>query len=172
MNADVSIFPAVQPWSKTTTATTPLTLKHSDTSTWVFSSLLPAHDSFRLPSEKMHPGEPDPSPDPQLLEAQLDFFHKLGYSTAQVLAVQQKFGPSIDTDKVLGELVRIGASREAKQAPVTTMSVLVTRGDTQAVGPTLVLPVTGTPPQSKEESSKDEDALRPIVIDGSNVAMR
>ncbi|XP_047460131.1 ribonuclease ZC3H12A [Mugil cephalus] len=171
MNCDVSLFPAVQPWSRTATTATPLTLKHPDTSTWVFSSPLPVHDSFRPPCEKMHPGESDPSPDPQLLEAQLDFFHKLGYSTAQVLAVQQKFGPSIDTDKVLGELVRIGASREAKQAPVTTMSVLVPRGDTEAVSPTLVVPVTSTSPPSKEENSEDEDALRPIVIDGSNVAM-
>jgi len=78
----------------------------------------------------------------------------------------------MDTDKVLGELVRIGASREGKQGPVTTMSVLVPRGDVQAVGPTLQLPVTVASPQSREENSEDEDALRPVVIDGSNVAMR
>ncbi|XP_070841244.1 ribonuclease ZC3H12A [Chaetodon trifascialis] len=123
----------------------------------------------------MHSSDPDPSPDPQHLEAQLDFFHKLGYSTAQVQAVQQLFGHNMDTDKVLGELVRIGASREAnqgaKQGPVTTMSVLVPRGDVQAAGPTLLLPFPVSSPQSREESGEDEDALRPIVIDGSNVAM-
>lgn len=125
----------------------------------------------------MYPSEPYPSPDPQNLEAQLDFFHKLGYSTAQVQAVQRKFGPNMDTDKVLGELVRIRASQEAsqeeaKQGPVTTVSVLVPRGDVQAAGPMLLLPFTESSPQSKEESSEDEDALRPVVIDGSNVAMR
>lgn len=133
----------------------------------------------------MHPNDPDPSPSPspQCLEAQLDFFHKLGYSTAQVQAVQQKFGPNTNTDKVLGELVRIRASQEAQQGPgpgqgqgpVTTMSVLVPRGDLQAVGPTLLLPFTASSspssPQGREESSEDEDALRPVVIDGSNVAM-
>lgn len=119
----------------------------------------------------MFPTEPGPSSDQQLLEGQLDFFHKLGYSTAQVQAVQHKFGPIMDTDKVLGELVRIGASQEASQGPVTTMSVLVPRGDPQTAGSTLQLPVTVTSP-STEESSEDEDALRPVVIDGSNVAMR
>lgn len=123
----------------------------------------------------MHPSEPDPPPDPQHLEAQLDFFHKLGYSTAQVQAVQLQFGHNMDTDKVLGELVRIGASREVRREAkqVTTMSVLVPRGDAvQAVGPTLLLPFPVSSPQSREESGEDEDALRPIVIDGSNVAMR
>lgn len=124
----------------------------------------------------MRPSDPDPSPDPQNPEAQLDFFHKLGYSTAQVQAVQQQFGPNTDTDKVLGELVRIGVSRDAKQGPMTTMSVLVPRGDIQAVGPTMLLPLSSSSSpssdQTREESSEDEDALRPVVIDGSNVAMR
>uniref|UniRef100_A0A3Q4HA11 Zinc finger CCCH-type containing 12A n=1 Tax=Neolamprologus brichardi TaxID=32507 RepID=A0A3Q4HA11_NEOBR len=106
-----------------------------------------------------------------LLESKLDFFHKLGYSTAQVQAVQQKFGPNMDTDKVLGELVRIGPVQEANQGPVTTMSVLVPRGETQPSGPTLLLPVAGTSPQSKEETGEEEKTLRPVVIDGSNVAM-
>ncbi|KAM8766824.1 endoribonuclease ZC3H12A [Acanthopagrus schlegelii] len=124
----------------------------------------------------MRPSDPDPSPDPQNPEAQLDFFHKLGYSTAQVQAVQQQFGPNTDTDKVLGELVRIGVSREAKQGPVTTMSVLVPRGDIHAVGPTMLLPLPSSSSssscdQTREESGEDEDALRPVVIDGSNVAM-
>ncbi|KAM3596706.1 uncharacterized protein V6R79_019313 [Siganus canaliculatus] len=120
----------------------------------------------------MHPSEPNSSPVPQHLETQLDFFHKLGYSTAQVQAVQQQFGPSTDTDKVLGELVKIGSGQEVKQGPgVTTMSVLVSRGNIQAAGPTLLLPCPATSLQSKEESSDEEDALRPVVIDGSNVAM-
>lgn len=131
--------------------------------------------SYRfLPSscESMYPSGPDPSPDPQHLETQLDFFHKLGYSTVQVQAVKQQFGPNMDTDKVLGELVRIRAGREARQGPVTTMSVPVSRGDVQAAGPTLLLPFTASSPQSRKESGEDENALRPVVIDGSNVAMR
>ncbi|XP_054620599.1 endoribonuclease ZC3H12A [Dunckerocampus dactyliophorus] len=108
------------------------------------------------------PDEPDP------LEAHLGFFHKLGYSTAQVTAVLKKFGPGTDTDKVLGELVRMRADLLAKQGPVTTVSVLVTKGDTQYADTTIMLPLAS---QSKEEDSDDEGALRDIVIDGSNVAM-
>ncbi|KAM7384583.1 hypothetical protein PAMA_011781 [Pampus argenteus] len=173
MNADVTFRPAVHPWSKITN-TSSLNLTKSDTAAWIFSSLPPVQNSSRLASERMEPGrrgiapgEPDPSP--HQLESQLDFFHKLGYSTAQVEAVQKKFGSSMDTDKVLGELVKIGAGPEAaKQSPVT-MSVLVPRGDTQ--DPTLLLPVTITSPQTRDVTCEDEDVLRPIVIDGSNVAM-
>uniref|UniRef100_A0A1A8B2U3 Zinc finger CCCH-type containing 12A n=1 Tax=Nothobranchius furzeri TaxID=105023 RepID=A0A1A8B2U3_NOTFU len=102
--------------------------------------------------------------DPRLLQAQLDFFHKLGYSTAQVQAIQLKFGT--DTDKVLGELVQLGAGQEVKQGPVTTVSVLKPGG---APAPNLLLPVTH--PESRE-NPEDGDVLRAVVIDGSNVAMR
>lgn len=116
--------------------------------------------------------EAEPPADDKRSGTQLDFFHKLGYSTAQVQAVQQQLGsPSVDTDKILGELVKVG-----HQHPVTTMSVLVSRGDVKSAGSTVQLPVGTTAQQlisgSSEESSEDEDALRPIVIDGSNVAMR
>lgn len=116
------------------------------------------------------PDEPEPCQDPQLTETQLDFFHKLGYSTAQVQTVLQKFGLNTDTNRVLGELVRIGAVPEAKEGLVTTMTMLVPSGDGQAKAPALLLPVST--PQSREEASEDGDPLRPIVIDGSNVAMR
>lgn len=153
-----------------------LNVTDADTPAWIFPPPLPAPDSSCRSCESMRPSDPDPSPDPQNPEAQLDFFHKLGYSTAQVQAVQQQFGPNTDTDKVLGELVRIGVSRDAKQGPMTTMSVLVPRGDIQAVGPTMLLPLSSSSSpssdQTREESGEDEDALRPVVIDGSNVAMR
>lgn len=153
MNADVTFIPTLSPWSKTPNLTY-LNLTETDSTAWI-----------------MDP-EPDLSPD-QHVEAQLDFFHKLGYSTAQVRAVLQKFGLNTDTDKVLGELVRTGAGPEAKQGPVTTVSVVVPReGMIQAPTKTLLLPVTVASPRSREESGEDEDALRPVVIDGSNVAMR
>ncbi|XP_041665433.1 ribonuclease ZC3H12A [Cheilinus undulatus] len=165
MNVQVTPLSVVHPWSKTPLNTS-MNLTNSDTSAWILPSLLTALYYPRLSCERMYPSEHDPSSDPQHPETQLDFFLKLGYSTAQVKAVHQKFGPNVDTDKVLGELVRIGA----RQGPVTTMSVLVPRGETQAGGPTMQLPLTSSSPQ-REESGEDEDALRPIVIDGSNVAM-
>lgn len=114
-----------------------------------------------------HPEMLEPTSDPGPLDTQLDFFHKLGFSTDRVRAVQRKFGA--DTDKVLGELVRIGAGPEARRGPVTTVSVLVPREDPGAGGaPELLVPVPEASPGSREE---DGDALRAVVIDGSNVAM-
>uniref|UniRef100_A0A3P9NY58 Rege-1 UBA-like domain-containing protein n=1 Tax=Poecilia reticulata TaxID=8081 RepID=A0A3P9NY58_POERE len=97
-------------------------------------------------------------------DPQLDFFHKLGFSTAQVRAVQRKFGA--DTDKVLGELVRVGAG------PRTAVSVLVPRGDAEAPGPELLVPVPDPLTRNQNRDVEDRDALRAVVIDGSNVAMR
>nr|XP_019961966.1 PREDICTED: ribonuclease ZC3H12A-like [Paralichthys olivaceus] len=164
MNAEV--FKSVHPWSKIPACWNPT---DSAAAAWIFPSLLPVQNTSRPSCEKMSSAEPDPSLDPEQLEAQMDFFLKLGYSTAQVRSVQQKFGPSIDTDKVLGELMKM--DQEPKQVPVTMMSVVLPRGDPQAAGPTLQLPVAVSTPRTREESSEDEDALRPIVIDGSNVAM-
>ncbi|XP_014832397.1 PREDICTED: ribonuclease ZC3H12A-like [Poecilia mexicana] len=96
-------------------------------------------------------------------DPQLDFFHKLGFSTAQVRAVQRKFGD--DTDKVLGELVRVGAG------PRTAVSVLVPRGDAEAPGPELLVPVPDLPTRNQNRDMEDRDTLRAVVIDGSNVAM-
>lgn len=114
----------------------------------------------------------DPSADPQHHPAQMDFFHKLGYSTAQVQAILQQFGPNTDTDKVLGELVRIGAGQEAKQEPVTTVSVLVPRGNHPSPPPTVQLPLPSSSAAGGEDKHGEDDVLRPIVLDGSNVAMR
>ncbi|KAK5883349.1 hypothetical protein CesoFtcFv8_019687 [Champsocephalus esox] len=172
MNADVAVFTSGPPWSKIPNIKN---LPDSGTSSWTFLSLLPDPNSSRPSSERMLHSGPSPSPGPQHPDALLDFFHKLGYSTAQVQAVQQKFGPDMDTDKLLGELVKIGVSQEAgggpEQGPVTTMSVLVPRGEPQPAGSTMLLPLTVSSPQSREELPEEDDALRPIVIDGSNVAM-
>ncbi|XP_068432069.1 ribonuclease ZC3H12A [Clinocottus analis] len=170
MNADVAFFTSVHPWGKISNATR-LNPPDSDSSAWSSPPPPAAPNCSRPSSETMYPSEPDPCPGPQRLEAQLDLFHKLGYSTAQVLAVQQMFGPNTDTDKLLGELVRIGAGRGAEQGPVTTISVLVPRGDVRAEGPTMQVPLTVSCPPGREEGGEDEDALRPVVIDGSNVAM-
>uniref|UniRef100_A0A8C6WPI4 Zinc finger CCCH-type containing 12A n=1 Tax=Neogobius melanostomus TaxID=47308 RepID=A0A8C6WPI4_9GOBI len=95
-------------------------------------------------------------------QAQLELFQKLGYSAAQVQGVLQKFGPVMDTNKLLEKLVRI--------APEQVVRVNVPQWDVRAERAVLQVPVTRGSP-GPEESPDDEDQLRPIVIDGSNVAM-
>ncbi|XP_077364096.1 endoribonuclease ZC3H12A isoform X2 [Festucalex cinctus] len=114
--------------------------------------------------------KPDPSLTPRHLEDELDFFHKLGYSTPQVKAVLRKYGPKTDRNQILGELVRMTTDPRAGQwgQAVTSLPVPVTKNDIRATEPAGMFPLAS---QSEKEGSDDDDALRPIVIDGSNVAM-
>ncbi|XP_051927385.1 endoribonuclease ZC3H12A [Hippocampus zosterae] len=138
------------------------------------------------------PDESDPSLTHQHLEDQLVFFHKLGYSTAQVEVVLKQCGPETDRNQVLGALVRMKADPSVCQEPLTTLSVSETQNtilSTESTGTsppltTFLVPVTQDtipstestgmlPPGSptRKDGGDDKDALRPIVIDGSNVAM-
>ncbi|XP_015230147.1 PREDICTED: ribonuclease ZC3H12A-like [Cyprinodon variegatus] len=100
------------------------------------------------------------------LQLRVDFFRKLGYSTAEVKAALRKLGLSTDTNAVLGELVR---NRTTKTSPCASDN-----DETHPKDP--LLPPswdTGTykiPPQLSDKKTEDSE-LRPIVIDGSNVAL-
>ncbi|KAM9320129.1 endoribonuclease ZC3H12A [Gastrophryne carolinensis] len=88
----------------------------------------------------------------------VDFFRKLGYSAEQIHAVLQNLGGDADTNSVLGELVKHGGNPERESVPEeTTDPTLIPRGSSGA----------GTSSLEDSESSN----LRPVVIDGSNVAM-
>lgn len=111
----------------------------------------------------------DPAePDSEDLHLRVDFFRKLGYSQAEVKAALKKLGFGTDTNSVLGELV---------QSRIGTVSNN-TEGDEKNTGPKDPL----LPPSWLQEPSrivaplsdrKNRDMeLRPIVIDGSNVAIR
>ncbi|XP_077193392.1 endoribonuclease ZC3H12A [Paroedura picta] len=102
-----------------------------------------------------------PGQDHVEMQMKVDFFRKLGYSSEEILVVLQKLGLNADTNAVLGELVKHGmataerdpaeASQEAPEPPATP----------QHRSPMPALPSEG----------KEGDNLRPVVIDGSNVAM-
>ncbi|XP_049630731.1 endoribonuclease ZC3H12A [Suncus etruscus] len=100
------------------------------------------------------------------LQMKVDFFRKLGYSSAEIHSVLQKLGVQADTNTVLGELVKHGsaAERERQASPDhSPQPPLVPRGGGPPKAPTL------EPSPPKED--KDGSDLRPVVIDGSNVAM-
>ncbi|XP_055979223.1 LOW QUALITY PROTEIN: endoribonuclease ZC3H12A [Sorex fumeus] len=112
---------------------------------------------------------PAPSPDEAWateMQMKVDFFRKLGYSSAEIHSVLQKLGVQADTNTVLGELVKHGsaAERERQASPDPGPQLpLVPRGG----GPPKVPTLEPSPP----EEDKDGSDLRPVVIDGSNVAM-
>lgn len=99
------------------------------------------------------------------LDTQLDLFRKLGFSQAQVYAVLQKLGLNPNTDMILGELVRSGARPEGREGHPT---MVAPQGNHTAKTPTSR---PDSPALSHKASCDQGDALRPIVIDGSNVAM-
>lgn len=99
----------------------------------------------------------------------MEFFQKLGYSQEDVVRVLGKLGDSALVNDVLGELIQTGSRPRAQEDPAnSTGVVLMSRGccgfqDSvqQGLG------------QGLEEAGRDPaSSLRPIVIDGSNVAMR
>ncbi|XP_032016165.1 endoribonuclease ZC3H12A [Hylobates moloch] len=100
------------------------------------------------------------------LQMKVDFFRKLGYSSTEIHSVLQKLGVQADTNTVLGELVKHGTAtereRQASPDPCPQLP-LVPRGGGTPKAPNLEPPL---PEEDKEGSD-----LRPVVIDGSNVAM-
>uniref|UniRef100_A0A8C6WNC4 Zinc finger CCCH-type containing 12B n=1 Tax=Neogobius melanostomus TaxID=47308 RepID=A0A8C6WNC4_9GOBI len=116
-----------------------------------FSQSSTVQDGFKSVSEKEY-------------QAKMEFALKLGYSGEQVEAVLNKLGATALINDILAELVRLG-NKDPEVQTCTNPSTLVSR--------TPCVKDTASPEVSLEEESVDiYDNLRPIVIDGSNVAMR
>ncbi|XP_031709077.1 endoribonuclease ZC3H12A [Anarrhichthys ocellatus] len=108
-------------------------------------------------------------PESEELQLRVDFFRKLGYSSVEVKAALRKLGLSTDTNSVLGELVL------SRTGPAPCMSG--SDGDEISTGqmdpllpPSWALGPCRINLQLGDRKNTDTE-LRPIVIDGSNVAM-
>ncbi|XP_017331858.1 ribonuclease ZC3H12A [Ictalurus punctatus] len=102
------------------------------------------------------------------LQLKVDFFRKLGYSPQEVQSVLLKLGLDTDTNAVLGELVRSGA----RESPTTSQesddgsSGFSHHGGGGSRSKDLQKDIQCSPAVDEIDSD-----LKPIVIDGSNVAM-
>ncbi|KAM6467216.1 putative ribonuclease ZC3H12D [Liasis olivaceus] len=100
------------------------------------------------------------------MEAQqnkLEFFHKLGYNKKEVCKVLEKLGQEASENDLLQELIQMGRRpQESENRAQCSQPSLAAHG---AYGS---LPF---PQGSTEGPSEAASHLRPIVIDGSNVAM-
>ncbi|CAL1678271.1 unnamed protein product [Lasius platythorax] len=98
--------------------------------------------------------------------ARVEFALKLGYTERLVQAALQKLGPDPGQNELLAELIKLGATCTPKftDCPEEADNLLETEADTDE-GEGSILPSTTV---TNRILSTD---LRPIVIDGSNVAM-
>ncbi|KAG7235386.1 hypothetical protein INR49_002738 [Caranx melampygus] len=121
------------------------------------------------------------------LELDLDYLHvedcrtkvefalKLGYSEELVLLVLRKLGADALINDVLGELVKLGTRTEMEQqggqivsqSPSTSLSSSLASSSSSSFNSSLDSCRVLCPSQLLE----DKDNLRPVVVDGSNVAM-
>lgn len=98
----------------------------------------------------------------QEYQSKLDFALKLGYPGDQIQAVLNKLGADALTNDILAELVRLGNKVE-NEGQASSGNATGPAGTKEVASPELSL---------EDEVVDSSDNLRPIVIDGSNVAMR
>lgn len=136
----------------------------SDLDIWMLAAPLPLMDpcpaSEGMTSDSAgSSSDPEVSADNEECQGQLELFRKLGFSETQVHTVLQKLGENADTNKVLGELVQVGAEQEERNC--SGLGVIPHKPH-----------LSPTHAPSQLDLPVNDDALKPIVIDGSNVAMR
>ncbi|KAG9349320.1 hypothetical protein JZ751_027763 [Albula glossodonta] len=122
----------------------------------------------------------EPKPPDALKEyrTKMEFALKLGYTEDLVRLVLSKLGPDSLINDILGELVKLGSKAEAEQSGISAglgSTSSSSSCSTSSLSSSCMFLADSdshrpeTPPLM--EPQDDEDNLRPIVLDGSNVAM-
>ncbi|XP_062980630.1 probable ribonuclease ZC3H12D [Elgaria multicarinata webbii] len=96
-------------------------------------------------------------------QSKLDFFHKLGYGKEEVCQVLEKLGQEASENDLLQELIQMGTRSQGPENWTQRFHL-----SPAAHGAGRALQVSQW---SNEEADDPSSNLRPIVIDGSNVAM-
>lgn len=90
----------------------------------------------------------------------IEFAVRLGYSQSQIATVLKKLGPEVGQNEMLSELIKVGM----------TCSYLNDNDDSETDEP--YSHTRSSVPFASYGDDENQTGLRPIVIDGSNVAMR
>uniref|UniRef100_A0A673T7I5 Zinc finger CCCH-type containing 12D n=1 Tax=Suricata suricatta TaxID=37032 RepID=A0A673T7I5_SURSU len=97
--------------------------------------------------------------------SKMEFFQKLGYGREDVVRVLGKLGEDALVNDVLQELIQTGSRPGAQESGAAPL--LVPRGSCGPLDPAHC----GLPTELEEDRGCPASSFRPIVIDGSNVAM-
>ncbi|CAJ1079091.1 probable ribonuclease ZC3H12C [Xyrichtys novacula] len=119
------------------------------------------------------PAQPETSSPSTEYQNKVDFALKLGYPEELVLLVLRKLGPDALINDILGELVKLGTKTETKQQDGPMVSHF-----SSSLSSSLACS-SSTPTSSLDSCQQlcqsrlleDKDNFRPVVVDGSNVAM-
>lgn len=131
-----------------------------------------AEDEHDPPDPPPATAEPAPVARGKAYQAKLEFALKLGYSEETVRLVLSKLGPHTLTNDILGELVKLGTKSDGEQPAGTLTSASSTSSSASSCGCSDVLDGQRSDSPCSSDSVCDQDNLRPVVVDGSNVAMR
>uniref|UniRef100_A0A3Q0QQY5 C3H1-type domain-containing protein n=1 Tax=Amphilophus citrinellus TaxID=61819 RepID=A0A3Q0QQY5_AMPCI len=104
-------------------------------------------------------------------QTKLEFALKLGYSEETVRLVLSKLGPDTLINDILGELVKLGTKSDSEQPAGLLASTSSSSSSSSSCGCSDLLEAQRSDSPCPSDSLGDQDNLRPIVIDGSNVAM-
>ncbi|KAJ3591858.1 hypothetical protein NHX12_006989 [Muraenolepis orangiensis] len=115
------------------------------------------------------PTQTPPPGDPGLSQrSKVDFALKLGYPEDMVLLVLRKLGPQALINDILGELVKLGPKTDIEPASSRGSSGSLFSSSSRSSS-TSSLDSCRTSCSSQQPDDKEN--LRPVVLDGSNVAM-
>uniref|UniRef100_A0A3Q3NA15 Probable ribonuclease ZC3H12C n=1 Tax=Mastacembelus armatus TaxID=205130 RepID=A0A3Q3NA15_9TELE len=104
-------------------------------------------------------------------QTKLEFALKLGYSEETVRLVLFKLGPDTLINDILGELVKLGTKSDSDQPAGSLASTSSSSSSSSSCGCSDLLDGQRSDSPGPSDSLSDQDNLRPIVVDGSNVAM-
>ncbi|XP_061746038.1 probable ribonuclease ZC3H12C [Nerophis ophidion] len=126
------------------------------------------------PESQSNPSASEPAPPPTAADkeyrAKLDFALKLGYSEETVRLVLSKLGPHTLINDILGELVKRGPS-DGEQPVGSSASTSTSLSSCSSYSSSDMQTSQRLDSPCPPESLCDQENLRPIVVDGSNVAM-
>ncbi|XP_023148899.2 probable ribonuclease ZC3H12C [Amphiprion ocellaris] len=143
---------------------------------------LPSELSAELKHDAPAQSQCEPPPNPSTAEpasevggkeyqAKLEFALKLGYSEETVRLVLSKLGPDTLINDILGELVKLGTKSDSEQQPGSLASTSSSSSSSSSCGCSDLLDGQRSDSPCPSDSVCGQDNLRPIVVDGSNVAM-
>uniref|UniRef100_A0A8C2WJK7 C3H1-type domain-containing protein n=1 Tax=Cyclopterus lumpus TaxID=8103 RepID=A0A8C2WJK7_CYCLU len=115
--------------------------------------------------------EPAPEAGGKEYQAKLEFALKLGYSEETVRLVLSKLGPDTLINDILGELVKLGTKSDSEQPAGSLASISSSSSSSSSCGCSDLLDSQRSDSPCPPDALSDQDNLRPVVLDGSNVAM-